>query len=183
MIVDLNNVIANMTGDQLQKFIDDRIEERIRSRMIGQNDILPQTIKERHIDWEEFGVTLNSSIIQKVSELVQITSTGSASASVVNGADESVTVTIADSGGSTTRVILAVIHISAYEGSVAAANHIPWGSGLAAGDYERSSFHDWGTNDNLKSTAIDYVRNTSGGDVTVLWRANARYIGQLGSAS
>src|SRR3990167_1025151 len=163
------DILRNLTKRELDEIIDKRIEERIRSRMIGQNDIFPQTIKERHIDWEEFGVTLNSSIIKVISDLVKITADGSASASVADAADESVTVTVSDNTGDTDRIMLAVIHISAYETSVAAANNIPWGSNLAAGDYERSSFHDWGSNDNKNSTAIDYVRNTSGGAVTVLW--------------
>ena len=167
-----------MTKGQIERLIDDRIENRFRTRMISQNDILPQTIKERHIDWEEFGVTLNSSIIQKISELIFVSSTGTGSATIADDTEESVTITVSDSGSSTSRIIFAIIHVSAYETSVAAANQIPWGTNLLFNDYIRYTAHDWGTNNNLYSTLVDMVRNESGGSQSVLWRANARYIGQ-----
>lgn len=171
--------LANLTQIELNKLIDDRIENRIRSRMIGQNDILPQTIKERHIDWEEMGTTVTSSIIDHISEdIVIISSLGSASLTVNTGDSQSVTVIISDIGGSATRVIMAVMHITAYESSVSAANRIPDGSGLAYDDYIRHTAHDWGSNNNLYASLIDTVRNDSGGNETVLWRVNARYIGK-----
>ena len=172
------DILRNLTKRELDEIIDKRIEERIRSRMIGQNDILPQTIKERHIDWEEFGATLNSSIIQKLSELVFISSDASGSATIADNAEENVTVTLSDNSGDADRIILAVIHVTAYETSVSAANAIPYGSSLLFDDYIRFNAHDWGSNDNLKSTAIDQVVNLSGAQQSVLWRANARYIGQ-----
>lgn len=166
-----------MEDQELEKKVEKILREKLRE-MITQTDIPPQTIKERHIDWEEFGVTLGSSIIQKLTDLVFITSTASASATVNNGAQESVTVTVSDNSNDTDRVIHAVMHITAYETSVTAGNEIPWGSNLVYDDYIRFTAHDWGSNDNKSSTLVDMVRNDSGGNESVLWRVNARYIGQ-----
>ncbi len=174
----LDKDLRNITLLELNKLIDDRIEERIRSRMIGQNDILPQTIKERHIDWEEFGVTVKSSITDHISaDLIKKSSTGTYSQVVNNGALAAVQTTISDSDSSTSRIIMAVINTSAYETSVTSANKIPQGSNLLYDDYIRMVNHDWGSSDGLNQVIIDIVRNNSGGNETVLWRSRARYIG------
>ena len=166
-----------MEEADLIRLIDERVEDRLK-KGLGQFDIEPGVIKERHVDWESMENTVNNSIIQKITDLIYISETASASATVADGADDSITVTVSDDSGNDDRIIFGVIGSSAYETSVAAANAIPHGGDLAAGDYVRLAWHDWGSTDNKNLTLVDYVDNGSGGEVSVLWRVHVRYIGQ-----
>lgn len=173
-----DNFLEGMTRVEFNKLIDEIIEDRLRRRMIGQNDILPQTIKERHVDWEEFGVGVANSVRQAIGDSVQSLDASSYSTTINNGADNSILVTVSDDTGDSTRIIDGVILCTAFETSITAANAIPWGSNLAAGDYVRHTAHDFIRTDGYTLTLVDYVYNTSGGNETVVWDVQVRYLGR-----
>ena len=56
-----DNLLKSLTQRKLEEIIDKRVEEKIRSRSINQNDIFPQTIKQYHIDGNiiHFGLAAN----------------------------------------------------------------------------------------------------------------------------
>ena len=172
------DVLRGLTETQLNELIDQRIEERIRYRGITQNDILPQTIKERHIDWEEFGVAVANSVREAIGNSVQNLEATAFSTTVNNGDDFSILATVSDNTDNADRIIDGVILVTAYESTQTAANAIPWGSALAPGDYVRHTAHDFERTDGKTLTLVDYVDNNSGGNNTIIWDLSVRYLGR-----
>ena len=159
------------------RLVDERIESRLK-KGLGQFDLEPQVIKERHIDWESVGLEIAASVSNALGNNIKRIEAGSFSTTINNGADNSALITVSDNTGNTDRIIMAVIMVTAFETSIAAANAIPWGSNIAAGDYIRNTAHDMIRTDEVNMTLVDHVYNGSGGSETVVWDAEARYIGR-----
>ena len=166
-----------MDKDEIARLIDERIEDRLK-KGLGQFDLEPQVIKERHIDWESVGLEIASSASEALGNNIKRIEASSYSTTINDGADNSVLVTVTDNTDTAARIIMAVIMVTAFQTSIAAANAIPWGANLAAGDYVRHTAHDMIRTDGVNMTLVDYVYNTSGGNETVVWDAEVRYIGR-----
>ena len=166
-----------MEDVELDRLIDKRIEDRLK-KGLGQFDLEPQVIKERHIDWESVELEIENSVSNTLGNNIKRLEASSYSTTRADNADSSVLATVYDNTDNDSRITLAVVMVTAFEDSMTSANAIPWGSNLAAGDYVRHTAHDMIRTDGKNMTIVDYVYNTSGGSHTVYWDFEVRYIGR-----
>lgn len=137
-------------------------------------------IERGSIGSDKLGEISTDKIVEAINSLVKIADSASLSTTIPAGNRATLTSTLTDNQDPN-RILLAVFHVTAYQGSIAAANAIPNGSSVTASDYDIYYSHDWGTNNNRYSSGIHFVRNTTAGDKTVLWDLHWRFIG--GTAS
>lgn len=146
---------------------------------LNQQDFTETVIERGSIDSSKFGSISTEKILDAITDAVQITGTLAGSTTLNNGQQAVITVTIEDSADPN-RVILGVCHITPYEDSVAGAQVIPYGSNVSETNWHYLNRADWNSNNNKKSTWIDFVSNVAAGASTpVLWRAHYRYIGRI----
>jgi len=182
------DILRGLTQKQLEDLIDKRIENRVRTRMVSQNDIFPQTIKERHIDWEEFNATsssLTSSFIRTVSALVKTSSGYSVSNELAD--DEEYEVSLQSYFSDYKNRLLGVWHANFYESSATLATMIPLGASITTTDYRwYLSPSEYGLTTLYTTVGVAYygrtvadfwIINESGGAKTVLFKAQIRYLG------
>lgn len=166
-----------MDRDEVLDLIREELANQQR-QTIRQADIPAQTIKERHIDWEEFTSTLRSSSRAAVSAMIKTSSTYSVSSTLANAEAYSVWLKLEYSDDAS-RSVLGVWHSNFYETSAVSANRIPDGASITNGDYRWYVAPGWqGLPSAGKTLGAFWLLNQSGGSKTVLFRSRVRYIGQ-----
>ena len=176
-----------MEEDEIRKLVNKIVEERLKEGL-GQFDIAPQTIKERHLDWEEFNSddsSLNSSFIKTVSLLVKNSGGYEGSSTLADGEDYSVSLQI--SFPSYDRKFLGVWHHNWYETSATLANAIPFGTSITPSDYRwYGSPTEYGLTTLYTVSGVAYygrskadfwLENNSGGNKDVIIKTKVRYLG------
>ena len=144
----------------------------------SQQDFTENIIERGSLSSDKLGAVSIDKILDAVNSAVQGTATLVASTTLSNGDQAVLTTTLSDSAD-LNRIMLAVAHITSYLTSVASTNVIPYGSSVTPGQWLWHNRADWGSNDNIKASWIDYVRNVSAGaSKAILWRLQWRYIGR-----
>lgn len=144
----------------------------------SQQDFSENLIERGSLSSDKLGAVSTDKILDAVNAAVQGTSTLAGSTTLSNGDQAVLTSTLSDSSDPN-RVMLGVAHITPYLSSVASANVIPYGSGITPSQWLWHNRPDWGSNDNIKASWVDYVRNVSAGaSQAIVWRVQWRYIGR-----
>lgn len=142
------------------------------------SDLTGSVIERGSLSGNQIGAISTDKILDSISDLAKITSTSAASTTLSNGEQAVLTFTLEDNAFPN-RVMLAVAHITPFHGSVAGANIIPYGSSVTPTAWLWANRADWNSNNNRRSTWVDYIRNVSAGaSQSVLWRLNYRYLGR-----
>lgn len=144
----------------------------------SQQDFSENLIERGSLGSDKLGSVSTDKILDAVNSAVQGTGTLVASTTLSNGDQAVLTTTLSDNADPN-RVMLGVANITPYLSSVASANALPYGSNITPSQWLWHNRADWGSNDNIKATWVDYLRNVSAGaSQAILWRVQWRYIGR-----
>lgn len=149
-------------------------------RELQSGDVMNQLIERGALTSDKLGAIAKGNVAKAVNDLVLITPSQSASATLPAGASATLTSTLKDRNDPN-RVMLGVLNVTAYQDSFSDANKIPNGSNVVAGDWEIFTSHDWGTNNNRYTSALYYARNKSASSHVIVFEVSWRYIGTKGA--
>ena len=143
-------------------------------------DVFNQLVERGALTSEKLGAIAKGNVAKAVNDLVLISPSQSASATLPAGAAATLTSTLKDRNDPN-RIMLGVLNVTAYQDSFSDANKIPNGSNVVAGDWEVFTSHDWGTNNNRYTSALYYARNKSASSHVIIFQISWRYIGTKGA--
>ena len=175
------------TREEVTKLIQEEIEDRLNIG-IGQHQIPHQTIKERHIDWEELSASLLSSMKQAVLNTVNWGGRISGSTTLADGGEWKVISSVYYSTSANT-LLHGIWHFNFYQDdSTVTTNIIPTGTSVAAANYRWYGQTDYafsnlslpaGESANGRTKFLSYLKNQSGVSKTVAKESGVRFIGQV----
>lgn len=147
------------------------------------SDLTSSVIERGSLSSSQMGSISADKILDAIGQLAQITSTNSASTTLSNGEQAVLTFTLDDTSDDT-RIMLGVAHITPFHTTVAGANIIPYGASETPGSWLWANRADWNSNNNVRSSWVDYVRNVAAGaSQSVVWRLHYRYLGKRAAES
>lgn len=141
-------------------------------------DFTEVIIERGSLGTDKLGAISTDKILDAITDAVQITGTLAGSTTLNNGQQAVITVTLDDTANPN-RVMLGVCHMTPYHTSVSGSNVIPYGASTTEGQWHYLNRADWNSNNNKKSTWVDFVSNVSAGTKDVMWRVHYRYIGRV----
>ena len=147
--------------------------------LTSQQDISENVIERGSISSDKFGAVSLDKIVGAITDSAQITGTLAGSTTLNDGQQAVITISL-DDAADVNRIMHGVCHITAYHTALSGSNIIPYGASTTPVQWRWANKADWNSNDNKKSTWIDYILNlTAGASTPVLWRAAYRYMGRV----
>jgi hypothetical protein len=164
-------------------YMEKDVPRSFKSEDINPSSFSDIVIERGSLGTDKLGAISTDKILQAITDSVVITGALAGSTTLNNGQQAVITITLDDTADAN-RIVLGVCHITPYHDSVAGTNIIPYGSATTEAQWHYLNRADWNSNNNKKSTWVDFIGNISAGASTpVLWRAHYRYIGKVAKDS